>query len=270
MSDFEIPDEIAEKMKRGESLLPEGTPMELPEDIAPEIKEAIERAGIEYKGQKGWTSLIQKGAMPPNIEKILMPRNPENKDVPSETKLPADEGLQAKPKYKTASRTEDSEANYTGKNVPEVKPSPLSEREPLELPIKDGDDDLFYFSILDDQPYQEEISFFNSRFRIGLRTRTLREVDLIIAKVSKDAPDINIQVDMAFSKYHLCYAVSYIKMLTMGGVTEDKRLDSGTLEERYAKIEDMSSHKYLLLSDAMAAFDKKVEKLQERAKHPNF
>jgi hypothetical protein len=47
-------------------------------------------------------------------------------------------------------------------------------------------------------------------------------------------------------------------------------MDSGSLEERYQRIKGMSSHKYLLLNEAMAAFDKKVDELQSLAKIPNF
>lgn len=256
MPDFQIPQEVVAKLKKGESLLPPDAHKQLPENVPPEIKKAMEEAKIKHHGHEGWTSLVQEGATPPDIERLILPRNPETKDQ-----------ADTKESFVDAETTEDS---YTKNDVPLAQKTSLFEKEAFKIPIKDGDEDKFYFSILDEIPYEEEVSFCKGRFVIGLRSRSLEEAEAVVAKVNQDSPEINIQVDMAFAKYYLCYSVTYIKMITRNDVVKTQLMDKGTLEERCQKLKGISAHKYLMMSEAMTAFDKKIEDLQERAKQENF
>jgi hypothetical protein len=191
MAEYKIPKEVTEKMQKGETLLPPDADKNIQiENIPPEIKEALDNAGIQYQG--GGISLIQQGSIPPDIERIIHPRNPDYRGQ-GQAKTETEVALESPP--------------YVEDVIPEAKKPPLSEANILELPINPGDEDEYYFSLLDDTPYKEELKFCNNRFFVGVRTRSLEEIDVIVSKVNKDQLDINMQVDMAFSKYHLCYAI---------------------------------------------------------------
>lgn len=146
--------------------------------------------------------------------------------------------------------------------LPSITPQRL-----VESPITDADKDRFEMAILKDEPFIETFSFYNGKLKVALRTRTMAEIEDAGRQLEKENPRLKMSADMALHTYQIALALCQITINGQQGLTN---VDTGTLEERLKRIRQLSYPKFMLISEALTAFDRKVEKLRELAKPENF
>jgi hypothetical protein len=150
-------------------------------------------------------------------------------------------------------------------NVAEQDASSGLSKEDLRANIKITEEDLnkYFESIIDDEPFIEKVTYRD--ITITLRSRYVKEVDEILARIAKDAPETVGEYESKLGEFYLCY--SLVSVYTKKGL---KQYDSGTLDERLGRVKSFSAPKYMMLLGALMDFDTKIDMLRERIYTRNF
>ena len=149
------------------------------------------------------------------------------------------------------------------KNLPEDIEN-LKNDKPEDITISDDDYDRFFKSVVNDEPYYEDVKFFGGKMIATYRTRTLKETETVINEVAKIAPTTNAELETMLAKYYLAYSLVKITQ-----ENKSKEFDLGELKERLDRI-NFQGHKYMLLIKGLFDFEAKIEEMRNKASNVNF
>ena len=138
----------------------------------------------------------------------------------------------------------------------------------LLRPSKRERTDLYFESIVNDEPYYDSVKLLGGKLVIEFRTKKLSEGEEITKFITKENDLNDVEYQLMINKCYLAYGLSRI-------TRSDGRVeffDEGSLEERVARIDKNieSAPKYMLIMDAMWKFEDKVAKMHAEAQKPNF
>lgn len=130
-----------------------------------------------------------------------------------------------------------------------------------KLEIKPGDLDRFFDCILEERAYTEEVKLYDGKMTVVLRTRTIKETNMVMARIGRDAPTSVAEMEMRLASYNLAMALVAVKTSKQ---VRNYDID-GDLSARLALQENIQAPHFLTLIQHMFAFDDKVSKLRESA-----
>ena len=219
-------------------------------DVDPSVIDAVKQAYPEQFGDKEIERVPVPEAQEQDARKDVAQESP--KILPSKEPVgPADdEGMKLAKEYQEY-------ASEKGMDIgQEKRPEPI---------ITEADLDKFFQSIMDDEPYVEEYSFFNGKMKAVYRTRTIKETDIIISRISEISPETSADLENAMTKHYLAY--SLVEVYTPKGLV---KFDCGDLDERVGRLEAEYAHKYMILLNGQFKFEEKIEAMRKRAVNENF
>ena len=148
---------------------------------------------------------------------------------------------------------------------PEKKSEQSDKKPKVQLPVTEQDKDNYFSCVLSNKPYVEVLEACNGKMRVGLRTRTVKESEDVLQRLSKEVSGKNIELMADYQNKYLMHHLGYALVSI-----NDKPYDSGSLDGRLATLQSMNNQIYMILLELLARFDEKMNRLREEALKVNF
>ena len=155
------------------------------------------------------------------------------------------------------------------KQEPEGEPGPVPklDLEPTEvsIPITEADKEKYFACILNNQPFQEVLTAFGGKLKVGMRTRTVKESEDVLKFLNKLVTSKEIDFYPDFQNKHIMGHIAF-------AVTSlnDRNVDAGTVEDRVKRITSLDNQLFIILIEMLKRFDGKMQRLRDEALKPNF
>ncbi len=134
-----------------------------------------------------------------------------------------------------------------------------------DLPISDADKDAFFDCIMNNKCYREELTAFGGKFKAIMRTRTVKESEEVLLFITESVKNKKIDFFPDYQNKHVMCHVG-LAVVSVNGENND----SGSIEERLKRIQNLNSQIYMILCEFLQRFDSKIERLREEALKVNF
>jgi hypothetical protein len=149
--------------------------------------------------------------------------------------------------------------------APGVPQMPPQEAPPVQLPISNEDKDKYFNCIITNQPFHEELTVFNGKLKVGMRTRTVQESEAVLKFLNKMITSKEIDFYPDFQNKHVMGHVAFA-VTSLNG----KNIDAGDLEARLKRITSLDNQLFIILIEMLKRFDEKMQRLRDEALKPNF